>query len=492
MTGILSGSTRGEIHRIVERHRRELLRLERGAASEMVRVYGGIWQRLQRELNSLLEEYNAALEANGEISPSWVYEHDRLHNLQRQVEAELRRFADYAEARIVANERAAVQAASRHFQEILTTTARGQRGIVGVWDRLPVPAIEDLVGFTANGSPLRALLDELGPAASEAVRSGLVEGLALGQNPREIARRIRGELGGDLVRALRISRTETLRSYREATRRNYQANSDIIAGWRWLAAKQGRTCAMCLAMDGSFHTLDEHLDDHPNGRCAMVPCLKGEENQPPGWETGSTWLDKQPEAVQRQVLGNAGYEAYRAGAVKLADFVGQKNSREWGTTRYAKSLKEIVGAEEARDWRQTAYEREELQKNLRVLPSDRVLALGQLRPEIVSQFTGSTVDNLGIVLTGRQRQHYLERHPEMAQYERLLSDVVRDPDEVHRNKTDQDMAIFYRRVDANHYLRAAVLMQRTAGPLQHSILSCRLAYPEEVIRGAKRKVWGKK
>lgn len=356
MTGVSGGSTRGEIHRIVERHRQELLRLERGAASEMVRAYGGIWQRLQHDLNRLLKDYNATLEANGEISPSWMYEHDRLYNLQRQVEAELRRFADYAEARIVANELEAVQAAGQHFQEVLAASS-SRPGVVARWDRLPTPAIEDLVGFTANGSPLRTLLDELGPAASEAVRSGLIEGLALGQNPREIARRIREEFGGDLVRALRISRTETLRSYREATRRNYQANSDIIAGWRWLAAKQGRTCAMCLAMDGTFHTLDEHLDDHPNGRCAMVPVLKGEEGAPPVWETGSEWLDKQPEAVQRHVLGNAGYEAYKAGAVTLTDFVGQRKSREWGTTRYAKSLKEIVGAEEARDWRQTAYER---------------------------------------------------------------------------------------------------------------------------------------
>ncbi len=92
---------------------------------------------------------------------------------------------------------------------------------------------------------------------------------------------------------------------------------------------------MCLAMDGTFHTLDEHLDDHPNGRCAMVPVLKGEEGAPPVWETGSEWLDKQPEAVQRKVLGNAGYEAYKAGAVTLQDFVGQRKSREWGTTRYA-------------------------------------------------------------------------------------------------------------------------------------------------------------
>jgi SPP1 gp7 family putative phage head morphogenesis protein len=346
MTGVLGGATRGEIHRIVERHRRELLQLERGAASEMVRAYGGIWQRLQQELNKLLEEY----QATDNPPASWVYEHNRLYNLQRQVEAELRRFADYAEARIVANELEAVQAAGQHFQEVLAASS-SRPGVVARWDRLPTPAIEDLVGFTANGSPLRVLLDELGPAASEAVRSGLIQGLALGQNPRAIARQIRQGFGGVLVRALRTSRTETLRSYREATRRNYQANSDIIAGWRWLCAKQPRTCAMCLAMDGTFHTLDEHLDDHPNGRCAMVPCLKGEENQPPGWETGSTWLDKQLEAVQRQVLGDAGYEAYKAGAVKLQDFVGQRHSKAWGSTRYARSLTEILGADEAKRWR---------------------------------------------------------------------------------------------------------------------------------------------
>ncbi len=337
MTGVLHGSMRGEIHRIVERHRRELLRLERGAASEMVRAYGGIWQRLKAEIDRLLEEY----QATDDLSASWLYEHDRLGNLQRQVEAELRRFVDYAEARIVANEHEAVTAAGQHLQEVLTVS-RTRPGVVVRWDKLATLAVEDLVGFTANGSPLRALLDELGPAASEAVRSSLIEGLALGQNPREIARRIKRDVGMGLVRALRISRTETLRAYREATRRNYQANSDIIVGWRWLAAKQGRTCAMCLAMDGTFHTLDEHLDDHPNGRCAMVPVLRGDKGAP-GWETGSVWLDKQPETVQRQVLGDAGYEAYKAGAVTLTDFVGQRRSREWGTTRYAKSLKEILG-----------------------------------------------------------------------------------------------------------------------------------------------------
>ncbi len=77
---------------------------------------------------------------------------------------------------------------------------------------------------------------------------------------------IRGRLGGNLVRALRISRTEMLRAYREATRRNYQANGDIVAGWRWLCAKQARTCAACLAMDGT-HKCRDQTADNVSGAC---------------------------------------------------------------------------------------------------------------------------------------------------------------------------------------------------------------------------------
>lgn len=348
----MRGSQRGRLHVVVERHRRELLRLERATASEMVRMYGGIWQRLREAIETLAQQYNTAAAANAEISPSWIHEFNRLYNLQRQTEAEMRHFIDAAEARIVENEREAVAAAGQHFDELMTVSAGP--GVVGRWDRLPVEAVSDLVGFTADGSPLRDLLDELGDSASQAVRDGLIEGLAIGQNPREIARRIRKELGGNLTRLLRISRTETLRAYREATRRNYQANDDIIAGWRWLAAKQARTCVMCLAMDGTFHTLDEHLDDHPNGRCAYVPVLRGEEGDGPQWETGAEWLEKSNEDIQRQVLGDAGYEAYKAGAVTLRDYVGQKHDKDWGSTRYARSLREILGKEGAQQWGQIA------------------------------------------------------------------------------------------------------------------------------------------
>ncbi len=345
MSDPIGPATPGQIHRIVERHRRELLALERGAAREMIAAYGAIWDRLRASIERLVRLSREAAEIGFPVSPSWVFEQERLETLQHQVEAEMARFARDAEALITQAERDAVTAAAQHPQEVI----RAAYGMQVEWNRLPADAVSDLVGFTRNGSPLRALLDQLGPEASRVVRDGLIQGLALGQNPRQVARTIRGEFGGSLSRALTIARTETLRSYREATIRGYQANSEIVAGWRWVAAKQDRTCAACLAMDGTIHPNSERLDDHPNGRCVAAPVLRGMEGLTQ-WETGSQWLARQPEDVQRQVLGNAGYEAYRAGAVTLRDFVGQKHSEAWGSTRYVRSLSSVLGAEEARKW----------------------------------------------------------------------------------------------------------------------------------------------
>jgi len=96
---------------------------------------------------------------------------------------------------------------------------------------------------------------------------------------------------------------------------------------------------MCLAMDGTEHSVSERLDDHPNGRCRAVPIVKGLPAVQ--WQTGEAWLKRQPESVQRQVLGT-GYDAWHDGKVQLSDFIGQRTSREWGSTRYAKSIGAIL------------------------------------------------------------------------------------------------------------------------------------------------------
>jgi len=349
----------GRIYQVAAEHRRALLAGEREAAARMVRAYGETWRRIQSELEYITQRIEEARRAGEEVRASWLFRQRRWQALNEQVLAEVQRFERQVEESVRAQQAEVVAAAREHAREQARAVARSPEAaarVAATWNRVPTEATEDLVGFLADGSPLRTLLDGLGAEASAGVQRALLVGLATGQNPRQIARFVRREFGLPLARALMISRTEVLRAYRESTRRTYQQNRHLIRGWRWLAAHQPRTCPACLAMDGSIHALDERLDDHPNGRCAMTPVLVDEE--PPARETGEQWLERQSQEVQERVLGKAGAAAYRAGKVKLQDFVGRRFSPEWGTTRYAKSLREILGPEEALKWRREAAARE--------------------------------------------------------------------------------------------------------------------------------------
>lgn len=132
-------------------------------------------------------------------------------------------------------------------------------------------------------------------------------------------------------------------------------------------------------------------------------------------------------------------------------------------------------------------------QDIQSIPEDRVLTLGNLNKDIVSVWTDQLEGNLEIVLTGKQRAHFLKRHPEMAQYEGYLVDAVFNPLEVHRNKEDEMMAIFYKYIDENHYLRTAILMQKYPGALKHSIISYRIGGIYEIENGRNngRMVWRK-
>ncbi len=337
------------IYGLGRQFQQQLLQHERAAASEMVRYYGTIWQSLNAQIQELAKAYYA----DPERSAQWLYRYERLATLRSQTEAQIREFAAFSGTSIRAQQLYAVEQAQQHAEQLIRL-ALGElpEGISIQLNRLPVEALSDLVGLLGNGSPLRDLLNELPGMAGQAVADGLVTGLALGWNPRRIASTIREALGNNLVRALRIARTETLRSYRESTLRNYQGNAHVLHGWIWMSARNERTCAMCWAMHGTTHGLDEHLDDHPNGRCTMLPWTKswaelgfaGIEDRPPV-ERGINLFVKLDPEKQRSILGPAKYAAWRDGKFELKQITGRRSSARWGSMRYEKSLKELLGDE---------------------------------------------------------------------------------------------------------------------------------------------------
>lgn len=336
----------------VQQHRAALASRDKSAADEMARYYNTIWHRVYARLDELLKKMQAAEDAGKEIKVSWLYESNRLSALLPQIEQEFDMFANNAQLATKNSILAGFQLGTQDARSLLQQVFKdAPPGFSKSFNQVPHGAIADLVGAFQDDSPLAKLFDGFGADAAKTIKDALVSGVALGKNPRVIARDIQQALGQDsLARALVIAQNESVRAYRSANLASFNANSDVVDGWTWSADLGPRSCAMCIAMNGTSHSLDETLDSHVGCRCAMVPNprswsslgFSGIPEADLGIQDGEEWFSKQSEATQRSIIGtDVGYNAYRDGKVSLSDFVGKSSDPQWGKSRYQKSAKEL-------------------------------------------------------------------------------------------------------------------------------------------------------
>ncbi|HOM83932.1 MAG TPA: phage minor head protein [Armatimonadota bacterium] len=334
-----------EVYRVAQRFHRELLQAEKAASMRLLNAYGEAWRRIEQMLRHWLEEERRLAEQGAMPGPGMLYRRQRLEAFRQQVLVQMRGLAQVAGVEITGAQRQAIMQATEHAYGLIYE-ALGP-GVLTTWVRLPAEAMETMVGFLGDGSPLSDLLNEIGEEAAKRMARELQIGVALGQNPRQVARRVRQANGLGMTRALRICRTEMLRAYREATRANYQANSDIIAGWIWHAHLGPRTCMACWMMHGTVHPLDEPLFDHPNGRCTMLPLLKplpelGGVSLMPGITPGKEAFLSLPAERQMAIMGADYYHAWKKGLVSLDDMVEVRESRRWGRSIGVPSLRRLL------------------------------------------------------------------------------------------------------------------------------------------------------
>ena len=339
-----------ELENAMARFRRQLLQQERAAASQMVRAYGESWARIRVDILRVQAQLAA-----GDTTPWRIQQDARLQSVQAQIEAEIRRFAPYAAQSATQMQQAAIEAAVRNAGQAIE--AAGGPAVTMRFDKLNTGAVETLVGYASDGSPLQALFEDIGQGVAPRMTATLAQGIALGWNPRVTARQMRAAYGMGLSRALTMARTETLRAYRESTAQVYQRNADILEGWIWVCACDRRSCASCWAMHGSLHALDERLDDHPNGRCAMAPKVRDRPNRIGA--TGAERFAALGADDQRYILGPGMYEAWKDGQVSLTPYgansiVGRRDDAQWGTMRHARSLRDVVGPDAAREYSRIA------------------------------------------------------------------------------------------------------------------------------------------
>lgn len=323
---------------VMNAHRTALLRKDAAQMRAMAQRWLGVERALQDEIVRFTERLHQDGLTLGQIR-SRQFQLDRFASLLRQVRNELDRYTDYAAPLITDRQREYAATGIDHASEAIATVGE-QNGITIKFDRLPVAAVENLVGLASDGSPLRALLTGSFGVGAEGMFSQLIAGVALGRNPRVVARMmVRDGLSQSLTRMMLIARTEQLRVYREASRQTY-IHSGVVERYKRLAAKSRRTCAACLMADGQIYELDQPFEEHPNGRCTLVPVVAG--LPPVQWTEGRDWFVTQSPEIQQRILGPGRFDAWRNGAFDLDQLVSRRENPVWGAALVPTPLRDLL------------------------------------------------------------------------------------------------------------------------------------------------------
>ena len=300
-----------------------LLAKEEAAMRSMARR----WLKVEQALQSEMEALAAELSKSNYVTEAMVMEHKRFTRLMYQARAEVAYYNEYAE-KLMRNMQAEMSAQGIKDALQALKLIYMEAGIVmPSFDVLPVRALEMMFGYASDGSSLMALLTKAYPESVNGMMDALIKGLAFGNHPTDVGRKMAEEFGIGLNRSLTIARTETLRAYRMGSFEQYR-ESGVVMGYKRMAAHDVRTCPGCLFRDGEMITsLDGEFDEHPNGRCTAVPVVIGVDE--PTWISGAEWFAGQSEATQREMLGDARYEAWKSG-VSLTDMSKYVSDPTWG------------------------------------------------------------------------------------------------------------------------------------------------------------------
>jgi SPP1 gp7 family putative phage head morphogenesis protein len=324
----------GRLQQLILQYRAQLLHKEQQAVDTLTSAYTHILAVIQAQLAKLYRDVNTKQQNGEDIPISWLYQENRLQSAKLFIAKEIGHYGQLAQI---------TTQQLRHFAVGLGQQSAQQQLHVVTGERLitpPTPSvIQNLIGATKAGTPLSDLFKGFGDEAAQGAADALIRGVTLGSSTQRMAKDVEQALQVPRNRATTIASNETFRAYRSANVETYRA-SGLVEQWRWIASKSGRTCPVCIAMDGILHDMDEEMESHVRCRCTMIPVRAGSSMS---YQTGVEWFDGQSESVQKEVLG-AKYQGWANGDFTLHDMVGHSHDPEWGGSLYEKSLKQLKKA----------------------------------------------------------------------------------------------------------------------------------------------------
>ena len=192
-----------------------------------------------------------------------------------------------------------------------------------------------------NGKVISKSFRGLAESQAELFAKTVRNGLLTGESVDKIARRLKGRLrfgesksvrqlaqkGGEATavannQVMALVRTSVNQVANAASQRAYEANQDVTQRYRYVATLDGKTSAICRALDGRVFEYGKGPTppQHFNCRSTTVPIInyealgiepppegrrKATEGTVPGNLTYGQWLSRQSKADQTKILGNS-------------------------------------------------------------------------------------------------------------------------------------------------------------------------------------------
>jgi SPP1 gp7 family putative phage head morphogenesis protein len=337
-----------DLERVSQGFLSQLAAQESGALVEVAKAYKVAAKALTTEWQKAYRVLQAAKAAGFDANylSGFIWREQRLASMLASMQAIFEPVGRATGVAINQTQQRAIMLAQQSFTQSMALAtgidAPSVTATLGL--TFPQASYERMVSHLTDGSPINNLAARYGSQGPNVVREALLAGVANGESPRVVARRINKALGGMYGNASLMTRTEMMRVYRESTRATYLANARYVKGWIWSSALDARTCPICFAMHGTKHALSEPMASHPACRCSMTPDIIFRHLAPlPDPKLGTEVFRGLPEDMQREILGPLAFRAYQQGRIDLPDLVRETWHPQWGAGRAQRSLSSLIG-----------------------------------------------------------------------------------------------------------------------------------------------------
>ncbi len=318
------------------------IRLDRtvdAATRDLAQAWSVAWDEIVTDWSAAIDDLIAA-SATGWPSRSQVLRAKRAQKALDAAADALDSLANQAGVRILRDVSALADDAADMAAKLTSTQIPAGVALASIgFDTVDPETLAAIVKRTTQ--QVESLTRPLAADAVRAMKSSLIRGIAVGDNPKVAARRMlartRTDFDGGRYRAEVIARTEMLDAHRAGALASREANADILKGWRWACSLSDRTCPACLGKHGTMHKLDEPGPwGHQSCRCTAVPVTKpygelGIDAPEPAdrFPDADDWLRKQSRATQLRIMGSQRLALLDSGKVSLGDMATLRANPGW-------------------------------------------------------------------------------------------------------------------------------------------------------------------